>query len=276
MKARDIAAALLRDRKKRRERAARKVTSTRAASEGVDFDPTRWRVVAGGDPGYLPKGMRQGTVGFWITCPCGREFESRGLAYCESCLAKPAAERRALADERPKLIGRMCERPGCDQRLSKRARSDARYCSPRCARKAQNARAYAARYPDSLEADSVGVQAPETPIKRPPLIGPKDYSINIVGGHRFRGAPKLKSILAEVLDTELCPPPPPKQPADPRIVPDGQYPGMYRLRLPGGGLSDMVNLTRARDALEWLQYHGKLASPSIVPEDSTVPQKATP
>jgi hypothetical protein len=30
---------------------------------------------------------------------------------------------------------------------------------------------------------------------------------------------------------------------DPRIVPDGRWPGMFRLRLPDGSLSDMVNLT---------------------------------
>jgi hypothetical protein len=36
------------------------------------------------------------------------------------------------------------------------------------------------------------------------------------------------------------------------IVPDAKYPGMYRLLLPGGGLSDMVNLTRAKDALRAL------------------------
>ena len=33
------------------------------------------------------------------------------------------------------------------------------------------------------------------------------------------------------------------------IVPDGNYPSMYRLRLPDGSLSGLVNLTRARDAL---------------------------
>jgi hypothetical protein len=33
------------------------------------------------------------------------------------------------------------------------------------------------------------------------------------------------------------------------IVPDAVWPGMYRLRFPGGHLSDMVNLTRAKDAL---------------------------
>ena len=33
----------------------------------------------------------------------------------------------------------------------------------------------------------------------------------------------------------------------PGIAPDDRWPGMYRIRLPGGGLSDMVNLTRARE-----------------------------
>jgi len=36
---------------------------------------------------------------------------------------------------------------------------------------------------------------------------------------------------------------------DPRIVPDAIYPNMYRLRYRDGSLSDMVNLTRAREAL---------------------------
>src|SRR5215471_9104606 len=34
----------------------------------------------------------------------------------------------------------------------------------------------------------------------------------------------------------------------PGVVPDRVYPGMFRIRLPGGGLSTMVNLARARDA----------------------------
>jgi hypothetical protein len=33
------------------------------------------------------------------------------------------------------------------------------------------------------------------------------------------------------------------------IVPDTRWPDMYRLRFPDGSLSDMVNLTRAKDAL---------------------------
>ena len=32
------------------------------------------------------------------------------------------------------------------------------------------------------------------------------------------------------------------------VEPDGRYVGMYRVRLPDGHLTDMVNLTRAKDA----------------------------
>jgi hypothetical protein len=36
----------------------------------------------------------------------------------------------------------------------------------------------------------------------------------------------------------------------PKIVPDATWPDMYRIRRPNGSLSDMVNLTRAKDALD--------------------------
>jgi hypothetical protein len=41
------------------------------------------------------------------------------------------------------------------------------------------------------------------------------------------------------------------QPAglDRRIAPDTKWPGMCRVKLPGGGLTDMVSLARAKDAL---------------------------
>jgi hypothetical protein len=32
------------------------------------------------------------------------------------------------------------------------------------------------------------------------------------------------------------------------VVPDAKWPGMYRLVLPDGSLTDMVNLTRAKEA----------------------------
>jgi hypothetical protein len=37
------------------------------------------------------------------------------------------------------------------------------------------------------------------------------------------------------------------------IVPDERFPGMYRLKRADGTLSDMVNLTRAKDALAAVQ-----------------------
>jgi hypothetical protein len=42
---------------------------------------------------------------------------------------------------------------------------------------------------------------------------------------------------------------PKKRTLPPDIVPDAKWPGMYRLRLPNGRLSDLVNLTRAIDAV---------------------------
>jgi hypothetical protein len=41
--------------------------------------------------------------------------------------------------------------------------------------------------------------------------------------------------------------------ADVAIVPDERFPGMYRLKRTDGSLSDMVNLTRVKDALAAMQ-----------------------
>jgi hypothetical protein len=53
------------------------------------------------------------------------------------------------------------------------------------------------------------------------------------------------------VDVTLRPPisraPKPALPEE--IVPDAKWPGMYRIRRPNGSLSDMVNLTRVKDAL---------------------------
>jgi hypothetical protein len=36
------------------------------------------------------------------------------------------------------------------------------------------------------------------------------------------------------------------------VVPDEEWPGMYRVRPPDGSLSDMLNVTRAKDAAIYL------------------------
>jgi hypothetical protein len=45
---------------------------------------------------------------------------------------------------------------------------------------------------------------------------------------------------------------PKKTDLDPRLIPDDRWRNMWRIRYPDGALSDMVNLTRAKDALAWL------------------------
>jgi hypothetical protein len=49
---------------------------------------------------------------------------------------------------------------------------------------------------------------------------------------------------------------------DPRIVPDGRWPGMFRLRLPDGSLSDILNLTRAKDALATRGFSDEILVPT--------------
>jgi hypothetical protein len=113
MKLAALAESLLRDRA---ERKARKPVRA-AQSERDDFDPfefTRWRIVRDkGEPpfgpGYLPRtSMRPGSVGWFIECrSCGDEFESKGWAFCPTCMEMPADERRACrkALERSETVG---------------------------------------------------------------------------------------------------------------------------------------------------------------------------
>jgi hypothetical protein len=41
------------------------------------------------------------------------------------------------------------------------------------------------------------------------------------------------------------------RPRKPKVVPDAAHPGMWRARWPNGRLSDMTNLTRAKDAVAY-------------------------
>jgi hypothetical protein len=127
---------LLRDREERAEREhqrnAERYRNRPESSDGIGFDPfmvTRWKVVAGPDPGYLPTTpMRKGAVGFWLACRCcGEQFESKGLAYCVDCMKVPADERRATPPVAP---GRLCE--GCGEPIPSARRSGLTFCSNAC------------------------------------------------------------------------------------------------------------------------------------------------
>src|SRR5215467_4017163 len=164
-----LAEQLLRDRA---ERAARKAP-TRSKGPESDFDAfavTRWRVVVpeGGNPGHLVNAhMRRGPVGWFIVCGhCGAELESKGWGYCPTCMVLPAEERRR--HDRPKLVGRLCVRPGCDQRLSMHARADARYCSAAC-RKAASRDKTASGLPDTAPPEMSQLEGSESPVKRASL-----------------------------------------------------------------------------------------------------------
>ena len=186
-RSRALTESLLRDRA---ERAVRKAVRGRTKIERSDFDPfsvTRWRVIAGGDPGHLVKTRMRNWL---IQCrACAVEFESKGWAYCPACMALPAEERR---DHEPvKRVDRPYARPGCGERLSKRARADARYCSAAC-RKAVSR--------DKSGSGLPYVPAPETSQLEPQetqqnqwsdlvLIGPGDFPINVIGGYKFPLAP---------------------------------------------------------------------------------------
>src|SRR5262249_3970235 len=126
-----------------------------------------------------------GKIGWLIQCrACAVEFESTGWAYCPTCMALPAEERR---DHEPvKRVGRPCARPGCGERLS-----DARYCSAACRR--------------AVTRDNSGSGLPSVPAREMSqlepqetqqsqgsdlvLIGPGDFPINVIGGYKFPLAP---------------------------------------------------------------------------------------
>jgi hypothetical protein len=178
-----IERAILRDRARRNQKpTAARSTTSRAADDGFDpFALTRWRVIAGGDPGYWPKkSMRKGPTGWFIACRCcGREFESRGLAFCEICMVLPAEERRKPSSGRP------CQVPGCMAKISPRRRSDAKYCEHHSAGR-NGARvvfssAKVGRQPARQKYEPTR-EIPEQ--NQGPIFGPKIWPLNVVGGHR--------------------------------------------------------------------------------------------
>lgn len=131
-----LAEAILRDR----EAHATRQREQRDRPQGLDFDPylVSWRMVAGGDPGFLPTiPMRKGPVGFFISCRgCGTKFESKGLAYCLVCMDLPAEERHAMT---PAIQGRMCQAPGCENFIDRKKRANVRFCSEACSKRARRA-----------------------------------------------------------------------------------------------------------------------------------------
>jgi hypothetical protein len=193
-RAKVLAKSLLRDRAERAARPGARVGNTIKVDRG-EFDPfavRRWRVVAGGDPGYLPKTpMRRGSLGWFITCGgCGREFESKGWAYCSNTCKRESAERgasRALMAEAgiDAPSKRRCE-CGCGRDIpkwknGKRVSKVTRFFEPACKHKAWKAR----RAPSGTLATQNASAPPQNRASGGVLIGPSDFPINVIGGLRL-------------------------------------------------------------------------------------------
>jgi hypothetical protein len=102
-------------------------------------------------------------------------------------------------------------------------RSTARFCSPRCRKATQRARdrGLPLKAPSQAHRDGASAFLSVTaPVGMSEGQNPQSVTLR-------RKSHKL----------------------DPRIVPDQKWPGMYRIRRRDGTLSDMVNLTRAKEAL---------------------------
>jgi hypothetical protein len=145
------------------------------ASDPAPHTVTRWRVVVGGDPGYLVNTpMAQSGDGYRVACRgCGKLFVSRGWAYCAQTCRRESAERHESAALMAEVgmdgpAKRLCSAPGCTNTIPKwrkgRAVSKAtRFCSAKCAARARKAQTCT----DAFE----GVLAPET-VKKCPENGP--------------------------------------------------------------------------------------------------------
>lgn len=105
------------------------------------FKVTKWKTVAGGDPGSLvTTPMTKVSGGGWrVACRgCGRQFESFGLAYCKpGC--RQASHERAESAALMADVGmdapskRPCQAPGCTGTIPKwrkgrKVSKRAKYC----------------------------------------------------------------------------------------------------------------------------------------------------
>ena len=92
------------------------------------FDPfkvTKWRVIAGDNPGYLVATPMQSRSDGWnVTCQgCGKQFESKGRAFCSKDCKEQSAEREATAAEMAEIgmdlpTKRPCQAPGCSDHIT--------------------------------------------------------------------------------------------------------------------------------------------------------------
>jgi hypothetical protein len=82
--------------------------------------------------------MRMGKTGFWIDCPCGSAFESKGWKYCSVGCQRQAHQQAETASVLAEVAmeaptKRRCQKPGCSRaiprwRHGRRVSSAAKFC----------------------------------------------------------------------------------------------------------------------------------------------------
>ena len=126
-----------------------------------------------------------------------------------------------------------CSKPIEPKRFGRRQR----YCSPRCRTKAHR------QLPTDYRPDEISAISPKSPIE---IIGELDRlslqsrrtaikSHHPSAKYQKGGKSPVTTFVTRV--------------RHPKAVPDAIYPGMWRVQWPDGRLSDMVNLSRANDAI---------------------------
>jgi hypothetical protein len=98
----------------------------RRAEPADPYKDISWRAVAGGNPRYLPSTpMRRGPVGWKLSCPgCQREFESKGLRCCSIECERRSRERQENAELMAEVgmeveAKRKCAKAGCNNPVPK-------------------------------------------------------------------------------------------------------------------------------------------------------------
>jgi hypothetical protein len=115
-----------------------------------------------------------------------------------------------------------------------------KYCSSACRQAAYRTRR-------DIRNNSPVSARPPRPVRR--KLRPLSACVTNTPKDPLATTPHASVTRAEIPQRNQSAVTPQKKSLPPEIVPDPKWAGMYRLRLPNGSLSDIVNLTRAKDAL---------------------------
>src|SRR5262249_54083331 len=161
-------------------------------------------------------------------------------------------DERDTAHQANKRTARTAICPACGDRFARGQHSNqhkssrgeivptSKYCSSACRQAAYRTRRDIR--------NNIPVSArPRRPVRR--KLRPLPACVTNTSKDFLGTAPHASVTRAEIPQRNQLAVAPQKKSLPREIIPDPKWPGMYRLRLPDGSLSDIVNLTRAKDAL---------------------------